>query len=75
MRIVFFERRPEDLNRPMLNHRDTLRCDKARMVWFGHEQIRNGIYITPGFKTYLSTAHTEDDLARTFAAMEKILEK
>ena len=75
VRIVFFERRFEDLDRPMLNHRDTLRCDKARMVWFGHEQIRNGIYITPGFKTYLSTAHTEDDLARTFAAMEKILEK
>ena len=45
------------------------------MVWFGHEQIRNGLYITPGFKTYLSTAHTGDDLDRTFAIIRKILSK
>jgi glutamate-1-semialdehyde 2,1-aminomutase len=73
VRIVFFERDLESLRRPLRNHRDTLRADKARMVWFGHEQIRNGLYITPGFKTYLSTAHTEDDLDRTFAIMRKIL--
>jgi glutamate-1-semialdehyde 2,1-aminomutase len=73
VRIVFFERDSEALRRPMRNHRDTLRTDKARMVWFGHEQIRNGLYITPGFKTYISTAHTQEDLDRTFATMRKIL--
>jgi glutamate-1-semialdehyde aminotransferase len=43
------------------------------MVSFGHEQIRNGIYITPGFKTYISAVHTKDDLDRTFETMKKIL--
>lgn len=73
VRVIFFERDPANLSKPMRNHRDTLRCDKARMLWFGHEQIRNGIYITPGFKTYLSTAHTDDDLGRTFDLCERIL--
>ena len=35
--------------------------------------IRRGFFISPYEKIYLSTAHTDEDLDRTLAAMEEVL--
>jgi glutamate-1-semialdehyde 2,1-aminomutase len=51
--------------RPLRNHRDLLRADKAKAVSFAHELIRRGVYCTPGGKLYLSLAHTDQDIDRT----------
>jgi glutamate-1-semialdehyde 2,1-aminomutase len=52
-------------DRPLRNHRDLLRVDKAKAVSFAHELIRRGVYCTPGGKLYLSLAHTDQDIDRT----------
>jgi glutamate-1-semialdehyde 2,1-aminomutase len=52
-------------DRPLRNHRDLLRADRARAVAFGQELIRRGVYCTPGGKLYLSLAHTDEDIDRT----------
>jgi glutamate-1-semialdehyde 2,1-aminomutase len=47
-----------------------LKSDRARSRAFGLELIKQGFYLNPGDKFYISLAHDEDDVRRTLQAAE-----
>ena len=55
------------------NYQSMLYADRAKAYRFGIEMIRRGFFISPYEKIYLSTAHTDEDLDRTLAAMAEVL--
>ena len=55
------------------NYRSMLYADRAKAYRFGIEMIRRGFFISPYEKIYLSTAHTDEDLDRTLAAMAEVM--
>jgi glutamate-1-semialdehyde 2,1-aminomutase len=52
-------------DKQLRTHRDLLRTDKKKAIFFGYELIRRSVYCTPGGKLYLSLAHTDQDIDRT----------
>ena len=55
------------------NYRSMLYADRGKAYRFGIEMIRRGFFISPYEKIYLSTAHTDEDLDRTLAAMAEVM--
>lgn len=53
--------------------RDFAHADGKRATRLGHELIRQGVFVIPGAKMYLSLAHSDADIARTLAAFDAAL--
>ena len=64
--VHFTERRPS-------NFRQTLGEDKAAAGTFAREMIRQGIFMNPGVRCYISLVHTDQDVAETLAAADRAL--
>ncbi len=65
---------PFFIDGPIRNYADSLRADGAAARAFGIEMIRQGIFVNPGAKLYLSMAHTRADVDRTLEAARKALQ-
>lgn len=61
--ILFTDRVPT-------NHRDVMAADKAALMRFDYELIRNGVFVLPGNRRFISLAHDEAVLEDTFAAVD-----
>lgn len=61
----------------ILNLSDVLRCDKERFQKFFHGMLLEGIYFAPSAYEagFISNAHTEVELTKTFHAAEKVFKK
>ncbi len=57
-----------DLN----NYRDTLEDDRTLLQLCLLEALREGVYIVPDGRMYLSTAHSEQDVEVTMGAMDRV---
>jgi len=62
--FLFTDRVPE-------NYRDILASDTKRLVRFDVELIRQGIFVLPGNRRFVSIAHTDRDLDETFDAFDR----
>lgn len=56
----------------LLEYRDTLADDRDQLQRFLYHMLESGIYTLPDGRFYLSTAHTEDDIAETSAVIDRI---
>lgn len=54
---------------------DAMKCDRDRFAKYFHGMLDEGVYLAPSqFEAgFLSTAHTEDDIAKTVTAAEKVM--
>jgi glutamate-1-semialdehyde 2,1-aminomutase len=54
---------------------EAMKSDRTRFARFFHGMLAEGVYFAPSqFEAgFLSTAHTEDDIAHTIAAAAKVL--
>lgn len=55
------------------NYRETLGADKSLYSDFALALLDEGILVLPDGRWYLSTAHTDDDIAMTLAAVERAI--
>ena len=62
--FLFADRPPED-------YRDILASDTKKLVRFDVELIRQGIFVLPGNRRFVSIAHTDRDLDDTFEAFDR----
>ena len=53
------------------NYRDILASDTKKLIRFDVELIRQGIFVLPGNRRFVSIAHTDRDLAETFDAFDR----
>ncbi|MBS1832484.1 MAG: aspartate aminotransferase family protein [Acidobacteria bacterium] len=60
---------------PPRNYRDTMKADAALYSDFALALLDEGVMVLPDGRWYLSTAHTDDDVAATLAAARRILEQ
>lgn len=62
-------------DRPVQNFQDVLHADADRYSNYFHGMLKGGIYLAPSpyEATFLSTAHTEQDIEQTLAAAEESL--
>lgn len=59
--------------REIRNYQDSREAD-ASLAWdFGLELLNRGLFHTPGAKFYVSTVHSDEDVARTLEAFEGAL--
>lgn len=49
----------------LVDYRDTLSDDRARLQQFLHAALRRGVILVPDGRIYVSAAHNEDDIAET----------
>ena len=59
---------------PIRTHADGLKADNGAAQRFGIEMIRQGIFVSPGGKLYLSQAHTTEDIDRTIEVARDALQ-
>jgi glutamate-1-semialdehyde 2,1-aminomutase len=61
-------------NEPVWNLDDAMKSDRARFAKYFHGMLAEGIYLAPSqFEAgFISTAHTDEDMARTISAAEKV---
>jgi glutamate-1-semialdehyde 2,1-aminomutase len=57
------------------DYRDLLEDDQLLLQRCLIESLREGLWLLPDGRMYVSTVHTEDDAARTIAAMDRVLER
>ncbi len=57
--------------KPPVNYGDILRSDMKRQAALETEMIRQGLFVLPNNRRFISITHTEDDLAQTFAAFDR----
>jgi glutamate-1-semialdehyde 2,1-aminomutase len=57
-------------DRPPENYRDILASDQKKLARFDVELIRQGIFVLPGNRRFVSITHTEQDLQDTFEAFD-----
>lgn len=62
--FLFTDREPE-------NYRDILASDNRKLIAFDVELIRQGIFVLPGNRRFVSIAHTDQDLDETFDAFDR----
>ena len=62
--ILFTDREPRD-------HRDVMAADGKALVQFDYELIRNGIFVLPGNRRFVSLAHSERDIDDTLGAVDR----
>lgn len=65
--LSFTERQPR-------NYRDLLTSDRQKYSNFALALLDEGVMILPDGRWYLSTAHTDEDIERTLAAVERTLD-
>jgi glutamate-1-semialdehyde 2,1-aminomutase len=53
------------------NYRDITASDTKALIRFDYELIRQGIFVLPGNRRFVSAAHTDRDLADTFEAFDR----
>jgi glutamate-1-semialdehyde 2,1-aminomutase len=53
------------------NWRDVLAADGAKLAKMEPELLRQGLFVLPGNRRFISICHTEDDLEATFEAAER----
>jgi glutamate-1-semialdehyde 2,1-aminomutase len=58
-------------DKPPVNYGDILRTDMKRQAALETEMIRQGIFVLPNNRRFISITHTEDDLAQTFDAFDR----
>lgn len=63
-------------NNPVTNLKSATICDTSAYATFFHAMLKRGIYLAPSqFEcAFVSTAHTEDDIARTVSAARESFE-
>lgn len=61
--------------KPVRNFQDVLQTDAEKYRRYFHAMLKRGIYLAPSpyEATFLSTAHTDEDIERTLAAAEESL--
>ena len=59
---------------PLRTYADCLKADAGAAKAFGTEMIREGIFVNPGGKLYLSLAHTRADVDLTLEAARRSLQ-
>ncbi len=59
------------VSQPLRNYRDTLQINKAKYADFNLAMLDEGVLLLPDGRWYISTAHTDDDVDRTLAAVER----
>jgi glutamate-1-semialdehyde 2,1-aminomutase len=57
---------------PIFDHRSGLKGDAKLRREFDMEWVRNGIFINVGGRHYISAVHTDEDIQRTLAIVEKV---
>ena len=58
-------------DKPPVNYADILRSDLKRQVALEVEMLRQGVFVLPNNRRFISITHTDDDLAQTFAAFDR----
>jgi glutamate-1-semialdehyde aminotransferase len=53
------------------SYRDVLASDQKRLAAFDTELIRQGVFVLPGTRRFVSSAHGEDELALTLDAFDR----
>ena len=56
------------------DYRDTMEDDRDLLLRFLLRALEEGIYVLPDGRHYLSVVHTEDDIAETLRAFERVFE-
>ena len=51
----------------------TLRADRTRLLAFQQGLLDNGIYVVPGVRSFVSAAHTSDDIDRTLEVARQVV--
>ena len=54
-----------------MNYSDILRSDLKRQGALETEMIRQGLFVLPNNRRFISITHTDDDLAQTFEAFDR----
>jgi glutamate-1-semialdehyde 2,1-aminomutase len=62
-------------NRPPRNWRDMISSDTARSAAMDAELLRQGIFVMPNTRRFVSSEHTDADLEDTFAAADRACHK
>jgi glutamate-1-semialdehyde 2,1-aminomutase len=57
------------------NYRDILASDQKKLVAFDNELLRQGIFVLPANRRFVSITHTDEDLAETFEAFDRACRK
>jgi glutamate-1-semialdehyde 2,1-aminomutase len=57
------------------DYRDVLEDDQLLLQRCLIESLREGLWLLPDGRLYVSTVHTEDDAIQTIAAMDRVLER
>ena len=52
------------------NHRDVMAADKKALMAFDYEMIRQGLFVLPGNRRFVSLAHDDQVLEDSFAAFD-----
>lgn len=62
---------------PIQNFEDAQKCDRKRFTKYFHAMMDEGVYLPPSpyEAWFLSTAHSPEDLDKTIAAHERVLQK
>jgi glutamate-1-semialdehyde 2,1-aminomutase len=58
-------------DRPPADYRDILATDLARQAALEIEMIRQGLFVLPNNRRFVSITHTERDLEATFEAFDR----
>ena len=61
--VLFTDREPR-------NHRDVMAADAESLMRFDHHLIREGIFVLPGTRRFISLAHEDRDIDDTRAAVD-----
>ena len=56
---------------PPVNYGDILRTDLKRQAALETEMLRQGLFVLPNNRRFISITHTDDDLAQTFDAFDR----
>ncbi len=57
----------------LYDYRDTLEDDQGKLRKFLSRLLEQGIYSVPDGRFYVSTAHTDDDVAETLGTIDRVL--
>jgi glutamate-1-semialdehyde 2,1-aminomutase len=58
-------------DKPPVNYADIIRTDLKRQAALEVEMLRQGIFVMPNNRRFISITHTDDDLEQTFAAFDR----
>ncbi len=59
----------------LIEYRDILSDDKKKLQHFLFRMLEEGIYTLPDGRFYISTAHTEQDIAQTSLVIDHIFQE